>query len=317
MKIGLYLPIFGGWLGKAAEEDERVPTYDYVKEVAVRAEDIGIDSLWIPDHLLNPLKGEEAPSLEAWTLAAAIAEVTDKVNISHTTICEAFRYPAVLAKQVSTLQDISDGRYWLSMGAGWYKREYEAFGLDFLEHDERVDKAYEAIEIVEKLWDEDYVDYDGEYYCIERGIVEPKPDPVPPIWYAGMSEASRGLVAEKTDGWLMGAAEMSEVESNLKDMRSRLKEKDRDTSEMEFALPAITVLGDTDEEAEKKLKELSGGKDKIYDRVSRAGLVGGYETVREKMDELDQIGIDHLLFQLTPTLSELDKVEELFKAAGR
>ncbi|MEF8832414.1 MAG: LLM class flavin-dependent oxidoreductase [Candidatus Thermoplasmatota archaeon] len=311
MKFGLYLPIFGGWLRRSANEKEKELSYDYVKEVAIRAEEIGIDSLWIPDHLLNPPKGEEAPSLEAWTLATAIAEVTEEVDISHTTICEGFRYPAVLAKQASTLQEISEGRFWLSIGAGWFKREYAAFGLDFLEHDERIDKAAETIEIVERLWEENRVDYDGEYYQIEEGIVEPKPDPVPPIWYAGMSDPSRELVAEKADGWLMGADGISKIEEHLKDMKKKLKEKDRDTSEMEYAVPAITILEDTDEEAEERLKALSNGEEKIYDRVYKSGLVGGFETVREDIEKLENLGIDHLLFQLTPTLGELDKIEDL------
>jgi len=104
VKIGLYLPVYGGWFPsrKSAKveadgvyfekEDEKPPTYDCVRKVALEAEKIGIDSLWIPDHMLNPIKGENAPSLEAWTLATAIAEVTEKVIIAHTTLCEAFRY---------------------------------------------------------------------------------------------------------------------------------------------------------------------------------------------------------------------------------
>jgi len=85
------LPVYGGWLpsresGRAqaegiysiGEEEEKPPTYDYVKQVALEAERIGLHSLWIPDHMLNPIKGERAPSLESWTLASAIAEATDR-----------------------------------------------------------------------------------------------------------------------------------------------------------------------------------------------------------------------------------------------
>ncbi|MBO8181266.1 MAG: LLM class flavin-dependent oxidoreductase [Archaeoglobus sp.] len=104
------MPVYGGWFPsrKSAKaeadgvyfekEDEKPPTYDYVRKVALEAEKIGIDSLWIPDHMLNPIKGENTPFLEAWTLATAIAEATEKVIIAHTTLCEAFRYPAVFGK---------------------------------------------------------------------------------------------------------------------------------------------------------------------------------------------------------------------------
>jgi FMNH2-dependent dimethyl sulfone monooxygenase len=79
IKIGMYLPMYGGWYQSAVNEEEKMPTYNYVKQVALEAERIGIHSLWIPDHMLNPLKGERAPSLEAWTLATAIAEATTSV----------------------------------------------------------------------------------------------------------------------------------------------------------------------------------------------------------------------------------------------
>ena len=140
IKIGIYLPVYGGWL-RGVEKEENLPTYDYVKKVAIEAEKIGIDSLWIPDHLLNPIKGERSPCPEAWTVAAAIVEATDRIIISHTTLCEAFRYPAVLAKQAATLAEISKGRFLLSIGAGWFRREYEAYGLPFYEHNDRVDRG--------------------------------------------------------------------------------------------------------------------------------------------------------------------------------
>ena len=82
-RLGLYLPVYGGWLRRAAEHEDP-PTYDYVRRVALRAEEMGLHSLWIPDHLLNPIKGAAAPSLEAWTLAAAVAASTTNVVVAHT-----------------------------------------------------------------------------------------------------------------------------------------------------------------------------------------------------------------------------------------
>ncbi len=313
MKFGLYLPIYGGWFSSSIEEDEKAPSYGYVKKVARRAEKIGIDTLWIPDHLLNPLKGEESPSLEAWTLASAIAETTEKVDISHTTICEAFRRPAVLAKKISTLQEIIGGRYLFSIGAGWYRREYEAYGLKFYDHDDRIDKAREAIELIERLWEEDGVDYEGRYYQVEKGLVKPKPDPVPPIWYAGMSGPSRELVAEKADGWLMAADETADIEEHIRDMGQRLKEVGRDPSEMEYAAPAITFLGETDEKAREKLKEITGENEDVYRSVQEKGLVGSVESVKREIEKREEIGLDRQIFQLTPTLEEMDMIERIVK----
>jgi len=321
IRIGIYLPVYGGWLpsresGKAmadgayfSGEEEEQPTYAYVKRVALEAEKIGVDSLWIPDHMLNPIKGERAPSLEAWTLATAIAEATEKVIIAHTTLCEAFRYPAVLAKQAATLNEISNGRFWLSIGAGWFKREYEAYGLPFYEHDERVARAGEAIKIIKRLWQEDSVTFNGKYYSITNGVLEPKPEPKPPVWYAGVSEASRNLVAELADGWLMRGCNLEEAKKNIADMQQRLKRKGR--VEIEFAIPALTFIRDTDDEARKYMRRLTGGRKNVLDRTLDTGLIGSPETVAEKIRQLESIGIDHVLLQLTPTLKELQYVKDV------
>ena len=322
VKIGIYLPVYGGWLperrsAKAMadgsyferEEEER-PSYSYVKQVALKAEEIGVHSLWIPDHMLNPIKGEFAPSLEAWTVAVAIAEATEKVIIAHTTLCEAFRPPAVLAKMAATLHEISNGRFWLSIGAGWYRREYEAYGLPFYEHDERVRRASEAIEIIRRLWKENNVSFKGKYYQIDNGVLEPKPENIP-IWYAGVSEASRNLVAEKADGWLMRGCSVEEAGKNVEDMLNRLEELGR--PKIEFAIPALTFIRANDERAREYMLRITGGRKNVLDRTLDTGLIGSPETVAEKIEQFEESGIDHILLQLTPSLRELENVEKLLK----
>lgn len=322
IKVGMWLPVYGGWLPSrgssvaqadgtyfVGEEEEKPPTYSYMKQVALEAEKIGIDSLWIPDHLLNPLKGDRAPCLEAWTLATAIAEATERVIIVHTTLCEAFRYPAVLAKQVATLTDISSGRFWLSIGAGWFKQEYEAYGLPYYRHRDRVERAKEAIQIIKRLWQEDGITFSGKYYSITNGILQPKPSPMPPVWYAGMSEDSRNLVAEEVDGWLMDVCSFEEAQKNIADMHERLKKKGR--GKIEFAIPGLTFIRDTDEEAKKYVERITGGSKDVLNRTLDTGLVGSPETVAQKIKQLESIGINHVLLQLTPTLTELQKVKKV------
>lgn len=321
LKVGIYLPVYGGWFAtndteKGNEkinlsEEEKKPSYSYNKQVACKAEEIGLDSIWIPDHLLNPIKGTHKPSLESWTLASAIAEVTEEIIISHTTLCEAFRYPAVLAKQAATLQEISDGRYWLSMGAGWFKREYEAYGLPFHSHDKRIDRAREALQIIKQLWHSNTVNYEGRYYSISNGILEPKPDPTPLICYGGTSEASRNLVADEAEMWLMRGSNVRIAKKNVKDMKKRLKKRDR--KNIKFAMPGLTILRETDSEAKTYLKRITGGNKNLLDKTLKTGLVGSIDTVAQKIKRLEKEGIDHILLQLTPTLQELEKVKKLLK----
>ena len=130
-----------------ADEGEEKVSYGYAEEVALKAEAIGIDSIWVPDHMLNPIKGEREPTLEAWTTLTAIGAVARRLELFHTTICQGFRYPAVLAKMCATMQDVVGGRFRLSIGAGWYKREFQAYEVPFHSHDDRIDRTREQIEI--------------------------------------------------------------------------------------------------------------------------------------------------------------------------
>jgi FMNH2-dependent dimethyl sulfone monooxygenase len=104
----------------------------------------------------------------------------------------------------ATLSDISNGRFRLSLGAGWFKREFEAYGVPWHDHDDRIDRAREQLEIIKGLWVKHVFNYKGKYYGIDNGILEPKPAKEIPVWWAGESEKSRELVADMADGWLIG-----------------------------------------------------------------------------------------------------------------
>ncbi|WP_167916118.1 LLM class flavin-dependent oxidoreductase [Thermococcus sp. LS2] len=128
------------------------------------------------------------------------------------------------------------------------------------------------------------------------------------LFYKGISEASRNLVAEEADGWLMRGCSLEEAKRNIIDMQERLKRKGR--SKIEFAIPALTIIRDTDEEAKRYLERLTGGRKNVLDRTLDTGLVGSPETVAKKIKQLENIGINHVLLQLTPTLSELKNVKK-------
>ena len=305
LRIGLYLPVFGGWF--RIDEKEKAPSYGYMKEIAEEAERIGIDSLWIPDHLLNPMKGDRAPTLEAWTLAAAIAEATENVIISHAVLCEAFRFPAVLAKQAATLNEISEGRFWLSLGAGFYQREYEAYGLPFLFHDERVLRTKEAISIIKKLWTEENVTFRGHYHSILNSTLSPKPNPMPRICYGGNSEPSLELISEDVDCWLMHRCKIEEAETNVIEMEKRVKTKKRE-ERLEIAIPVFSFIRNTDEEAIDYVNRLTSGSERERRLILNSSFVGSPQKIAQSARRLESIGINHVLFQMSPTLTELSKL---------
>jgi FMNH2-dependent dimethyl sulfone monooxygenase len=305
-KLGVYVPVYGGWTRGAPLEEET--SYKNAEETAITAETVGIQSLWVPDHLLNPIKNYNAPTLEAWTTLTAIAAVTSKVELFHTTICQGFRYPAVLAKMCVTIQDISKDRFKLSLGAGWFQREFEAYGLPWEDHDPRIDRSREQIEIIKKLWKERVVNYSGKYYTIKDGVLEPKPSPDISVWWGGESEKSRELTADHFDGWLMSGSSKEEVITKISDMEERLKERGRKT--MKYAVPGHLIIDKTDEKAEERLRWLVPTNEHRRERIKQTGYIGSPETVANKILEKDETDLNYIIFQCAPTVPTLMNFKE-------
>ena len=159
------------------------------------------------------------------------------------------------------------------------------------------------------MWKEESVNYQGKYYSIENAKLEPKPDPIPQIWYAGMTDASRNLISEEVDGWLMKACNFEKAKENIVDMNLRLKSKSR--KNIEYSIPALTFIRDSDSKAIEHVKQLIGDNKAVLDRTLDTGLVGSYEKVARKIEQLKNIGMDHVILQLTPTLEELMNVKKL------
>ncbi|MEM2455006.1 MAG: LLM class flavin-dependent oxidoreductase [Candidatus Bathyarchaeia archaeon] len=182
------------------------PSWDEIKEIALKAEELGFHSIWVSDHLMHPFPVPGKPEFychEAWTLMSALAALTERIKLGFHVLIPAFRGPAILAKMAATLDIISKGRLIMSLGAGWFKREYEAFGIPWEEHDERINRLEEAILIIKALWTRETATFYGKYYCIKDAVMEPKPlqRPHPPIWVGGNSHKTMELSARLADGW--------------------------------------------------------------------------------------------------------------------
>jgi alkanesulfonate monooxygenase SsuD/methylene tetrahydromethanopterin reductase-like flavin-dependent oxidoreductase (luciferase family) len=154
MKVGVQLP-----------EVEWVTRWPEVREMARAAEEIGLDSLWVGDHLLYRDDGlPPRGPWEAWTTLAAIAAVTERVQIGPLVASTSFHNPAMLAKKAATVDEISGGRLILGLGAGWNEAEYQAYGFPF---DHRVSRFEEAFTIVRTLLAEGRIDFHGTYFDLQ------------------------------------------------------------------------------------------------------------------------------------------------------
>jgi probable F420-dependent oxidoreductase len=181
--------------------DGATARWNDLRNLAQLAEQSGFDSLWIQDHLLFRFEGQpdEAP-WESFSLLAALAAVTERVEIGTLVTCTSFRNPALTAKIADTIDEISGGRVILGLGAGWHEPEYQAFGFPF---DHRVSRFEEAVTIIHGLLKNGQIDFDGRYYTARDCELRPRgPRPEgPPIMIGSVSPRMLGLVARYADLW--------------------------------------------------------------------------------------------------------------------
>lgn len=188
----------------ANELDNSKRPYDTIREIARQAEADGYDSIWLPDHLMYRRPGEPTRGVwESWTVLAALAEATQRVEIGTLVLCNSFRNPAILAKMATTADEVSHGRLILGIGAGWNEPEYQAFGLPF---DHRVASFEEALQILRPLLREGQVDFSGKYYrarnC-DNLPAGPRPEG-PPLLVGGQGPRMLRLTAQYADLWNTG-----------------------------------------------------------------------------------------------------------------
>jgi len=194
LKIGVFLPIVEGQM------DGVTPRWSDVLAMARRAEEIGLDSVWIPDHLLFRFTEIAESTYECLSILAALAAATKRVEIGTLVICTGFRNPAVLASMANTIDEISDGRLILGLGAGYHEPEYRAFGIPY---DHRYSRFEESLHIIATLLRERQIDYEGTYYSArecELRIGGPRPQG-PPIMVGTTGEKMLRLTAKYADIW--------------------------------------------------------------------------------------------------------------------
>jgi alkanesulfonate monooxygenase SsuD/methylene tetrahydromethanopterin reductase-like flavin-dependent oxidoreductase (luciferase family) len=193
MKVGVQLP-----------EVEWVTTWPQVREMAQTAEGIGLDSVWVGDHLLY--RGDGLPSRgpwEAWTMLAAIAAVTERIQIGPLVAAASFHNPAMIAKAAATLDEISGARLILGLGAGWNEAEYLAYGFPF---DHRVSRFEEAFTIIRTLLADGRCDFHGTYYdlpdceLLPRGPRHPHGEG-PPLMVGSMGERMLAIALPWVQAW--------------------------------------------------------------------------------------------------------------------
>lgn len=247
------------------EETGAARSYQELKALALAAENAGVDTVWIYDHLLYHFEGKEPQGVwEGWTIWSALAEATNRVELGALVLCTAFRNPAVLAKMAVTLDEVSGGRVILGIGAGWHKPEFDAFGLNC---SNKVDQFEEAVSIIAPLVREGQVDFQGAYHQARNCLIVPKPSRQIPILIAGKQPRMLGLVAKWADSYNTAwHGHADSAMERLSVVRHACEEHGRDPATLELTVGvnvAFPELGDLPDDASERDKFITGDVDVV------------------------------------------------------
>jgi F420-dependent oxidoreductase-like protein len=273
-------------------------------DLADACERFGVPTLFAADHYIGLDELGEV-SHDAWTVIAGLAAPTSTLRLGTLVTPVTFRPPAVLANAVATADHISGGRIELGLGAGWMEREHEAFGFPFPEMKVRRQMLAEQLEIIDRLWTDDRVTFQGEHYRLENAPGRPRPlqSPHPPIIVGGAAKGSSALPAarfadEYNAAWIHHPEEFPEIRDRV---IAACREVGRDPATMRFSTAIHCVVGETHDEAMDRVRAVYAlrprdeGFDDWFAEYSKTRLIGSVEEVARALRPYAEAGAERVM----------------------
>jgi F420-dependent oxidoreductase-like protein len=268
------------------------------RDAALEFDRLGFDHLWVCDHVYGvPLP--TLPIFEAWTELAAVAALTSRAGLGTLVTPPFFRNPAILAKQVATLDHVSGGRALVGLGAGWFEAEFRGTGCAFPKLGERMRALEETVEILKLLWSEPKATFEGRHFSVKDAICEPKPLRRPPILIGGGGErVLMGIAARHADIWNNLAVFQPQLGAKVEALRRRCAEVGRDFDSLEVSQQCVVVIA-ADEPAARAALEKAA---KVYGghmggAIAEHGIWGTPERVIERIEQHVKLGCTSFLIE--------------------
>ncbi len=311
-KFGVFVP--QGWRMDLVEIEDPVEQYEAMTRVAKVAEESGgYDSVWVYDHFHTVPRPEKETTFECWTTSAGLSRDTEEIKIGQMVTCNGYRNPALLAKIASTVDVMSAGRLLFGLGAGWYEHEWRAYGYGFPELRDRMRAFREACEIIHRMWTEDDVVFDGEYYKIDRPINEPKgvQRPHPQFWIGGSGEkVTLKLVARWADACNVGGG-VQRLKHKFDVLKRHCDDVGRDYEEITRSTSINVYLLEEGENPEEATREARGSRS--YEEYSRQFMVGTPEQIVDRLRPMVEAGVDYFITYLPRVAYDPAPVERFAK----
>ncbi|PVE52659.1 alkanesulfonate monooxygenase [Arthrobacter sp. TPD3018] len=329
MRYGFWMPVFGGWLRNVPDEGMEA-SWTYAKALTQNAERWGYDLTLIAELNLNDIKGTDQPALDAWSTAAALAAVTERLELM-VAVRPNFHHPALFAKAAASIDRIAGGRLSLNVVSSWWADEARQYGLQFDQHDDRYARTAEWLSVVDGLWTQERFSFAGQFYTTDAAICAPKPVKRPTIYAGGESEAAKAMIAKRCDAYVMHGDPVSAIAPKIADMADRRRAAGGPP--MQYGMAAYAIVRDSEAEAKRELERITTVTDlpagyanfdqwlsgtqlerelkiqeySVSNRGLRPNLVGTPEQLKERIAEYEAAGLDLLLLQMSPQAEEMER----------
>jgi len=274
--------------------------------IAAACEKHGVGTLFRSDHYLSVDDRRERGSLDAWATIAALAASTERLRLGTLVSPATFRHPAVLAKMAVTADHISGGRVELGIGAGWWEREHEAYGIDLPEPGPRLDALEEQMELIHRYWEEGPFNYEGRHYRAQNLDALPRPmqEPRLPLILGGKGgPRSLRLAAALADEYNTVMSTAAEIADVRKRLDQACEAADRDPRTLPLSMMTGWLVGSDEAELRDRASRLAQWKGEGDDgEAFLAGLrestiKGTTEEAIEQLRELERAGLDRIMGQ--------------------
>ena len=300
LKFGLSLP--QGWTMELVSIQDPVEAYETLTRVARTADEVGFESVWLVDHFHTIPQLSQEVTFECWTTTAAVARDTKRIRVGQLVTCNGYRNPALLAKMASTVDVLSHGRLNFGIGAGWFEHEYRAYGYDYPETPDRLRRLGEAVQVILAMWTQEEAVFEGTYYQVHGAINQPKgvqKPHIPLLIGGGGEKVTLKLVAQYGDACNL-TGDLPAIQRKLVVFKQHCASVGRNYESIRRTVTAFCCLGETDEQAQAKFPIAFLGRP-----VAAGALIGSPRTVRERLTELEEAGVQEVILTF-PDVLQLD-----------
>jgi probable F420-dependent oxidoreductase len=270
VRVGLGLPVSGTWATPGA-----------LRQVAERADALGFDSLWAFQRLLHPIDQDWGSAYHSvqdpLTSLAYAAAVTSRIRLGVAVVMAPYYAPIVLAKALTTVDVLSDGRLDVGLGLGWSAQEFEAVGVPM---ERRGPRAEEFVACLKAIWTQPEVEFHGEFYDVPLSRVEPKPvqSPYPPLLMGGGAEAALKRIGRIADGWVSSSrTDLTTIGGSVDVIRTAATEAGRDPDALRFVVRGVVRLTSAPTSGDARIP-LQGDADQIRADIDALGAQGVTEV---------------------------------------